>query len=227
MRVSYVRQVQAVMQKELRSEWRSKEHLTPMFVFAFLVIVIFAFAFPPARAIISQVLPGLIWMALLFASQLCLNRIFTVEKVNDCLTGLLLTPADRTVIYFGKLGAVLLFIAIIEIITLPLFFILFDYHLSGSRPFFCLSLVLGTIGLAVVGTFLAALTSSVKSSELLLPLLLFPVLVPVILGAVKTTALALSGSLSGELFAWFKLLAVYDALFLVLAFLLFDYVLEV
>lgn len=223
----YWEKVWAVYHKELLNEWHTKESITPMFIFAFLVIVIFAFSFPPLKETTRQVFPGIIWMGLFFACQLGLSRSFTAEKVNDCLLGLLLTPVDRTVIFFGKLLANLTFIFFIELVALPLFFVFFDYRLQGPLSLFLLILFLGTLGFASVGTFLAALTGNVRNSELLLPLVLFPLLVPVIIGAVKTTALVLSGALNGELFSWLKLLGVYDLVFLVIPFMLFDYVMEV
>lgn len=224
---NYWGKVWALYKKELLNEWHTKESLTPMFIFAFLVIVIFAFSFPPMRETTRQVFPGIIWMGLLFACQLGLSRSFTSEKVNDCLLGLLLTPVDRTVIFFGKLLANLTFIFLVELAALPLFFVFFDYRLQGSFSLFLLIIFLGTVGFTSVGTFLAALTSNVRHSELLLPLVLFPLLVPVIIGAVKTTALVLSGTFNGELYSWLKLLAVYDVVFLVVPFMLFDYVMEV
>ncbi|WP_227762940.1 heme exporter protein CcmB [Zhaonella formicivorans] len=225
--MGYWRKVMAIVQKELLNEWHAKENISPMFIFAFLVIVIFAFAFPPLKETTRQVFPGIIWMGLFFACQLGLSKSFTSEKVNDCIMGLMLTPADRTVIFFGKLLANLVFTGLIELTSLPLFFILFDYRMAGSLPLFILIIVLGTVGFISIGTFLAALTSNTRNSEILLPLVLFPILVPVIIGAVKTTALVLSGSLTGEFFLWLKLLAVYDLIFLVVPFMLFDFVLEV
>ena len=220
--------IATIVWKDLASELRTKELLSSMVIFAALTIVVFVFAFDPSKSVVKQVFPGMVWVCFIFAGTLGLNRSFVSEKSNDCLTGMVMCPVDRSVIYFGKMTANLIFLTLVEVITLPLFAILFNYQVSvdyiGSLV---LVIFLGTLGFIAVGTFLAALSSNARNSEVLLPIILFPIMVPVILGAVQATAAILSGSPLSEWFSWLKILAAFDAIYLVIPFLLFEYVLEV
>lgn len=229
--MTYFKQIYTLVRKDLLNELRTKEMLSAMFVFAFLVIVIFAFAFyEPSKEIMRGAFPGIIWVGFTFAGIQGLNRAFMAEKSNDCLMGLLLAPMDRTVIYFGKVIANLIFMFIMELVSLPLFFILLDFKFSGSLGLFILIIALGTLGFVSVGTFLAALSSNTRTSEILLPILVFPILVPVLLGAVKATGLILNVANANDLamyWQWIKLIGVYDAVFLAVPFILFDFVMEV
>ena len=229
--MTYFKQIFALVQKDLLNELRTKEMLSAMFMFAFLTIVIFAFAFyEPSKEILRGAFPGIIWVGFTFAGILGLNRSFMAEKANDCLMGLLLAPMDRTVIYFGKLIANLVFMFFMELVSLPLFFILLDFKFKGSLLLFALVVVLGTIGYIAVGTFLAALSSNTRTSEILLPVIVFPIIIPVLLGAVKATAIILSSPDANAMLAywsWIKLLVVYDTIFIAVPFILFDNVMEV
>ncbi|GAW93741.1 heme exporter protein CcmB [Calderihabitans maritimus] len=225
--MKFVVQVGNLVWKDLTNEFRTKEMLSSMLIFSFLVIVIFAFAFNPAQATTREVFPGIIWVGFSFAGVLGLNRSFTTEKYNDCLMGLMLAPVDRTVIYFGKVITNFILMVIIEVISLPLFFVLFDYKPQGNPWLLIPIMFLGTLGFVAVGTFLAALSANTRASEILLPIILFPIIVPVIIAAVQSTAGALTGKEWSEIGRWIKLLAVYDIVFLAVPFILFDYVLEV
>lgn len=214
--------------KDLLLEWRSKQTISSMLIFAIMVVVMFAFAFQPTRDITRAVFPGMTWVAFTFAGILGLNRAFLSEKQQDCLTGLILAPMDPTVIYFGKVLGTMFLMGVMELIALPLFFVLFDFRLQGSLALLILVILLGTLGFASVGTLLAALAANSRSSELLLPLILFPIIVPVLISSVKATGLILSGGTGvSEVLVWLRLLGVYDLVFLVVPFLLFEFVLEV
>jgi len=139
----------------------------------------------------------------------------------------MLTPVDRTAIYFGKVITNFIIMAVTEAISLPLFFIMFDYGLAGSILHLILIIFLGTLGFVSIGTFLAALSANTRASEILLPIILFPILVPLMIGAVQSTAMIFDQKAFAEFAGWVKLLAVYDIIFLVVPFILFDYVLEV
>lgn len=227
----YFKQILALVQKDLLNELRTKEMLSAMLIFAFLTIVIFAFAFyEPSKEILRGAFPGIIWVGFTFAGILGLNRAFMAEKANDSLMGLLLAPMDRTVIYFGKVISNLVFMLTMELVSLPLFFIMLDFRFKGSAALFALVIVLGTVGYISVGTFLAALSSNTRTSEILLPIIVFPIIVPVLLGAVKATAIILHAADAKDMamyWQWIKLMLVYDAVFIAVPFILFDYVLEV
>lgn len=225
--MKFLKQIKAIVWKDLVSELRTKEMMSSMLIFSLLVIVIFAFAFDPTRETTTAVFPGMIWVAITFSAILGLNRSFVSEKYNDSMLGLMLTPSDRSVIYFGKVVVNLIFVSIMQLVTIPLFFIMFDFRWSGSIPLLILVIFLSTLGFISVGTFLAALAANTRTSEILLPLILFPIIVPVIIAAVESTAIVLGNQSIVELNSWLMLLIAYDIIFLVVPFALFDYVLEV
>ncbi len=223
-----------IARKDLKAEFRTKQMLNSMMIFALLVIVIFSFAFGNEASIFVQginkkvvdlLAPGMLWIAFTFAGMLGLSRSFSGEKEEGCLEGLKLCPVDRSDIYTGKVisNAVLMFL--MEITTIPIFIILFSYDVKNI-PGLMLVVILGTFGFIFVGTLLSALTVNTRTRELLLPVILFPVLIPVILSAVTATGKMLgSGDLSdaaGEL----QVLAVYDIIFFVVAQLVFEYTIE-
>lgn len=224
-----LRSVLAIAQKDLRSELRTKEMLSAMMIFALLVAVIFSFAFDANPGSLRDVFPGVLWVGFLFAGTLGLNRSFVNERQNGALHGLMLSPADRSAIYFGKVLGNLAVMGITELIGLPIFLVLFDISPGAAPGFLILSVLLATVGFIAVGTFLAALAANTRTSEILLPIILFPVAVPVVLGAVQTTgaALAAGGLDADRFYLWLKVLLVYDVVFVVVPFLLFDYLLEV
>lgn len=219
-------QLRALVWKDLAIELRTKDMLSTMLIFSFLVMVVFAFAFRPEAATTKAVFPGILWVDFSFAGLLGLNRAFTHERANDCLMGLLLAPMDPMIIYAAKVVSNFLFLALVEAISLPLFLAFFDYPWTGSPATLLAVLLLGTLGFAAVGTFLAALAANTRAGEVLLPLILFPILVPVLLAAVQGTALALAGQAGEALASWLRLLAVYDIIFCALAAILFPYLLE-
>jgi len=228
--MGYWRKIGAMVTKDLVVEFKTKEMLSSMFMFSFLVIVIFAFAFTPSRATTKEVFPGILWIGFIFAGVLGLNRSFAGEKESDCLLGLMLTPVDKTAIYLAKAAGNFLFLVAVQAVSVPLYFILFDYRLQGPLWLLPAVILLGTFGFIIIGTFLAALAANTRASEILLPLILFPLLMPVVIGAVKCTAIVLAGvpsELEGELIRWILLLGGYNIIFLTASLMLFDYVLEV
>lgn len=225
--MNFFHQIKTIVWKELKSEFRTKEMLSSMFVFAFLVIVIFSFAFDPTGKDLQQVFPGIIWVAFIFAGILGLNRSFMAEKKNNSLYGLMLCSADWSVIYFGKVITNLILMLAVEVISLPIFIILFDYSFSGSLFQLFLIILLGTFGFVSIGTFLAALTSNTKTSEVLLPIILFPIIVPLVIGAVKSTEAVFLGKKLEQFLPWLKILGIYDLVFITVPFMLFEFLLEV
>lgn len=218
--------VRAIVWKDLKAEFRTKEMLSSMLIFAFLVIVIFSFAFDPGAQSIKQILPGVIWVGFLFSGILGLNRSFLSEQINDAISGLMLAPVDRAAIYFGKVFGNLIQTTLVEAIALPVFIILFDFNYAGSWLWLILVILASTFGFVAVGTFLAALASNTRSSEVLLPIILFPVIVPVVIGAVELTKALFAGADISTVMIWLQVICVYDVVFTVVPFLLFDYLLE-
>jgi len=217
----------AIVEKDLKAEFHSKEMISVMLVFALIVLVIFNFAFDVKKQIVNDIFPGMIWITFYFSGLLGLNRSFFIEKNQDCLLGLMLAPVDRSVIFLGKMVSNFIFLLIIEILTLPLFFIFLNITLPQNLTLFFLVLFLGSLGFVSIGTFLAALSVNTKASDILLPVLLFPVLIPVVLGSVAATkGIFLEMPLS-DWSIWLKILGIYDLLFIVVPFMLFEILLEV
>ena len=224
--MSFVRRAWIVLWKDLLTERRSKESLNALFFFAVLLLFLFEFALGPDRERLTAALPGLLWLGFILAGLLGLGRTFLVERENDCWEGLLLTPGDKGAIYLGKLAVNFLLMAAVAIVLLGLFGIFYNVDLWGSLAPLAVVIVLGTVGLASVGTLFGAMVSQVRARELLFPLLLLPVQVPVLLGTVKATEAVLQGLALSEVAHWLKLLAAADLVYLVVGLLTFEFVLE-
>jgi heme exporter protein B len=221
---NYISAVQAVIWKDLAAELRSRELISAMLVFALLVILIFNFSLelqPKMRATISS---GILWVTFSFAGTIGLNRSMATEKDRGCLDGLLLTPADRSAIFFGKAIGNLLFMVVVEAIVLPVYSFLYGINLFN--PGLVLVILLGSIGYAAVGTLLASMAVQTRTRDVLLPILLFPLIIPVLLSAVKASQAFLAGSPWAEISPWINLLLVYDIVFTTAAYMVFDYIVE-
>ncbi len=220
----YLRAVLAIVRKDVAAEIRSRELLNAMLVFSLLVVLIFNFALELDKAARENVAAGVLWVTFTFAGTLGLNRTFAAEKDRGSFDGLLLAPVDRSAIYFGKLLSTLIFMLLVEAVILPVFSIL--YGLSLFRPWLLGIVLLGTFGYAVVGTLLACMAAQTRTRDLLLPILLFPVTVPVVVAAVKATSGILFNAEWKDISPWVNLLAVYDTIFLAVAFMVFEYLVE-
>jgi heme exporter protein B len=186
--------------------------------------LVFNFAFELRVPSMRMVAPGIMWVAVSFAGTLGLNRAFVIEQDKGSLAGLLLAPVDRSAIYFGKMLGNLVFMLVVEAMLLPLVMVFFN--LSLFTPQHLLVLFLGTYGFAAVGTVFAAIAVNTRAREVLLPILLFPVLVPVLVAGVKLTGALLDGETLASLGNWLQLILVYNIAFTVAAYLLFGYVME-
>jgi heme exporter protein B len=218
------RAIMAIVAKDMAAELRSKETLSTVLIFALMIVVVFNFAFELRVENVRQIAPGVLWVAFTFAGVLALNRSFVVEREEGCIDGLRLTPADRGAIYLGKFLANTLFMLVAEACILPVFAVLFD--VSVLNPVLWLIVVLGTVGFVAVGTLFAAMAVSTRAREAMLPLLLFPIAVPVLIAATKSTGQVLDGQSLSEVYSWLRLLLAFDIIFTVIAWLGFEYVLE-
>jgi heme exporter protein B len=222
-RTSFLNQLRALLWKELLTEVRSRESVFAGGVFALLVLVVFSFAFDLRVQDTATVAPGVLWVTVTFAGVLSLGRSFSRERDRQTLDGLLLAPMDRSVIYLAKVAAVVLAMAAVQVFLVPAFVGIFN--LRVDLPPLALALLLGTVGYASVGTLFAAMAAHTRAREVMLPLLLFPIQVPVILGTVKAlgAAIHVPGMGVPEVGHWLGLLVGFDLLFLALSTLLFDY----
>lgn len=214
----------AIFWKDVLSEIRTREIITAVLVFALLVVVIFNLVFIPGTDTIGLAAPGILWVAFTFAGILGLNRVFATEKEDSRLEGLMLCPVDRLAIYWGKLLGSFTFMLAIEIIITPIFLVLLNLPLFLPR--LLLVIVLATIGFTSVGTLFSALAINIRARDIMLPILFLPIVVPVIIAAVKLTALVLAGNPWGDMLTWLQIIAVFDVIYLVVATLVFEFVVE-
>ncbi|CAM3767293.1 heme exporter protein CcmB [Mesobacillus zeae] len=212
--------------KDLGNEWKNKQTIGMMVIFSSLVILVFSFAFDPTNNMVKAVIPGLIWLITIFSGLLGLNRSFLSEQENDSITGLRSAPIDPSSIYLGKVMANCTMVAAVQIISIPVLFLLFDYRFMGEFLWFLLVLAAGTLGFIIVGTFLAALAVNAKNSEMLLPVLLLPLLSPLMIAAVQATRIILENADIQDAMSWIQLMAAYDLLFLAACFFLFEFIME-
>jgi len=222
--MSFWSKVVTITWKDILSEMRGREVISSVLVFTLLVIVIFNFAFVANQEMIALVAPGILWVTFAFAGVLSLNRSFIMEKEDGCLEGLMVCPISREVIYVGKMLGSLLFMLIVEAIALPIFAFLFN--LAVLSPQVITITVLTTIGFAAVGSLFSALAVNTKAREMVLPILFLPIVVPIIIAAVKGSGLALAGEPWGSVASWLQIIVAFDVIFLVVSFLIFAFVIE-
>jgi len=214
----------SIVHKDLLSEMRSKETIAAVLVFALLVIVVFNFAFGNKQETAKQVAPGVLWVTFTFAGVLSLNRAFVTEKEDACFEGLLACPISRDIIFFGKAISSLIFMLIVEIIALPVFALLFNVPVLSAQ--IVVLTLLSTIGFVSIGTLFSAMSVNTRARELVLPVLFLPVISPVIISAVRGSGLAISGEPWSGLATWFGIIAAFDAIFIIISFLVFSFVIE-
>lgn len=223
--MSLLRASRVLFAKELRTEFRARELLTTTVVFVLLVIALFSFTFDPTSTESRRFGPGLLWLAFLFAGSLMLQPSFLREQTNDTLAALRLAPIEPFAILLGKIASNLFFMLLAELLLLPIFAVLYNVPVLGQFGPLLLVFVLGTLGVATVGTVLSAISTHARMRELMLPLLLLPALTPVLIASTEVTAglLAESPALNLEGVAF---LVVFDIVFLTAAWLFGEYLFE-
>ncbi len=222
----FLRQVMVVTAKDLRAEMRTKEAINASFAFALVVLLLLSFAFDPTEETTREISGGLLWIVFTFAGTLVLNRSFARELPNDCLDALIAAPVPGAALFLGKGLANFVLILAVELVALPVFGIF--YNVRWTRQFWplMLVLVLGTWGLASIGTVFSALTVNIRLREVMLPLLVYPVLIPMLLGAMQLSAPLVAGQpVPSDETVWFKLLFGFDIIFTALSLVLMDTVL--
>jgi heme exporter protein B len=220
--MTFLNQVSAILWKDIRCELRSKQMWMGMGMFALLVLVIFNFAFDLRVDNKAAIAPGALWVAFVFASLLGLGRTIAAEREQGSMDRLLLCPVDRKAIYLAKLLGNMLFIGVVEVVALPIFAALFNIPLFAGA---LLPIVfLGTLGIAAVGTLFSAMAAATRARELLLPLLVFPLIVPVVIGAVRATGALMIAAANEP--PWLGLIAAFDVIFLSVSMITFEFVVE-
>jgi len=220
------RRAWAILWKDLLIEGRNKQSFTAMVSFAALVLFLFTFAVGPDPELLGRLAGGLLWVGIVFTGMLSLSRTYQSEEKGGGLEGLKMYPGELRSIYLGKLAANFVLLALVEALLFPAAAVLFQIDMWPHAPQLAAVAFLGTFGFSVVGTFYAALTVHLRARELMLPLLLFPALVPVLLGAVNATTLTLTGDPMGNFDSWFRLLVAFDVIFFVVCTWIFPILLE-
>ncbi|MFQ5949711.1 MAG: heme exporter protein CcmB [Nitrospiria bacterium] len=212
--------------KDLLSEIRNRENFSSMFFFALIVIFIFSFSFSLDPKTTQEMMPGIIWVAFGFTAIIGLGKSFLAEVHNDCMEYFQILPVPKGAIYLGKFAGNVLFMLAVESILFPLFVLFFNLDILEKFPQVLLIFAVATIGLSALGTLFSALTVQIRAREVMFPILLLPLAVPVFIGAVEATR----GALSGDPFAlyrhWIELLVVFDMIFIVVSFWVFEFILD-
>lgn len=215
-----------VLRKDWQIEWRTRARLTATVFFSLATLLLFSFAVGPGIDVLRRHAPGYLWLGLLFASVLSLGESFRVEAENNSLTGLLLAPVDARSIFLGKVAGNASLLFALSLVLLPVTVALYDVDLSVNPVALVSTLALGCLGIAAPGTVYSAMSSNARARDVMLPLLLFPVLVPMLLAAVSATKFALSPDVQEQLPSWLKLLTAFDLIYLSVGFLVFPRVIE-
>jgi heme exporter protein B len=216
----------AILWKDLLIELRTKETLSSLLLLGLLTLVVLSFAFDPASPMREAAAPGTLWVALIFAGTLGMNRSLLRERDHDCLHGLMLAPLDRGTIYLAKTAANYLFMVAAQVVLLPLFVFFFNLPLTATVTRLSPVLLLGLLGFAAVGTLFAAVSLRTRAREVMLPLLMLPLATPLFIAGIQTSAQLLAGQPFGAVAHWLRLIGAFDVVFLVVGWLTFEYVLE-
>jgi heme exporter protein B len=222
--MKFLRQTLAVAAKDLRSEIRGKEAVNASVSFALVILLLFSFAFDLEPEQTREIAAGLLWMVFTFAGTLILNRSFARELVNDCLDALLASPVSGAQLFFGKCLANYVLIVVVECISLPVFVIFYNVRLQRLGLLF-LVMLLGTWGITVIGTLFSAMTVNLRLRELMLPTLIYPMLIPALVGAIELSRVFINGGSLAENFIWFRILIAFNVIFTILSLALVDIVL--
>jgi heme exporter protein B len=224
--MKFLKQSYTIAWKDLKSELRSKETLNASLSFAVVILLLFSFAFEPTSEALEEMSGGLLWLVFAFAGALVVNRSFARDLPNDCLDAVIASPISGSALFFGKAVANFFLLMALEMISLPVFGLF--YNVDWTRQFWplLLTVTLASWGIAVVGTVFSAMTVNLRLRELMLPMLMYPMLIPCLLGAIQLTAVLVAGKpLSADLQVWLRLLIGFDIIYTALSLALVDTVL--
>jgi heme exporter protein B len=224
MQTPFFRVVYSIVIKDLQAEFRSRELLSLMVIFALLSLLIFSFALELDRIAREESISGVLWVTVAFASIIGLNRSLTIEREQGNLDALLIAPIHRAAIFVGKMAGNFLFALIVGALLVPIAALIYNVPLLSA--WLAVVLLLGTLGLSAVGTLLATMTVQTRTRESLLPVVMLPLALPVVLTAVRATTGILSAQPSADWLGWLQLLAFVDAAYFAACFVMFEFVIE-
>ena len=219
----FIRQSLTVASKDLRSEIRSKETLNASVSFAVVILLLFSFAFEPTSEQLDEMVGGLLWLVFAFAGALIVNRSFARDLPNDCLNTLLASPVSGAALFFGKAVANFVLLLMLEMISLPIFGLFYNVDWTRQLGPLMMTIALATWGVSVVGTTFSAMTVNLRLRELMLPMLVYPILIPCLLGAILLTAGLIAGKPLD--FLWVRVLIGFDIIYTALALALVETIL--
>jgi len=222
--MSYLGTIRVLLWKDILLEWRSKEITISMFVFSSLVIMVFNFVLDTASISLMMLAPGILWISIIFGGVIGFNRFLSIEKESGGIYGLMISPVERDVIFFGKMLSTFVFLLVIELLIFALFSIL--YNLSLYSPSFILLAVLATLGMSLVGTLFSTISVNTRSREVMFPILFLPVVLPLMIATVEATGSLLMEGVTKDFFNWISLLVIFDSIFLVICPIAFTYIIE-
>ena len=224
--MQFARLVFVIMAKDLRAELRTKEAINASLAFALVILIMFSFAFDPQEETTREISGGLLWIVFAFAGTLILNRSFARELPNDCLDALISAPVSGPVLFLGKALANYILVLAVEAVALPVFTIFYNVRIAQQLPTLILVMLLATWGMTVIGTVFSALTVNIRLREVMLPMLTYPILVPVLMSAMRLSAgLVMGQAIAGDNEAWFKMLIGFDVMFTAVSLVLMETVL--
>lgn len=215
-----------ILWKDIINELRTKEIVLSMAAFSVVLVVIFNFSLVINKDNVGHLVPSLLWISIIFVGTLGLSRTFALEKENSAITGILISPVDRSMLYFAKVISNLLYVLIIQFLLLSLFLFMFNINLTGNILILIFIMFLGAVGFSTLGTLFSTMAINTKLRELLLPVILFPVIIPVIINAVKATSIIFSGGGYIEIKPFMNILIAFDIIFLVTSALVYEFVVE-
>jgi heme exporter protein B len=224
--MSLIQPIGSIVWKDLTTEFRSKEMILAMCLFSFLVLIIFSFTLGMGLVNLKEIIPGILWVVFIFSGLMGLSRSFGAERDKGTIQGLLLCPVSRWGIFLAKMMVTLIFTVFMEIFTLSIFIILYNMNLLPYIFPLGLIILLGTLGFCTIGTIFSAISATTRSRDVILSILVFPILVPLIIAAVKATGIILDGKSIQAIYPWLKILIAFDFVFLLLAYLTFDFIME-
>ncbi|HEY7168643.1 MAG TPA: heme exporter protein CcmB [Candidatus Binatia bacterium] len=222
-----LRETALLLRKDLLIELRRRESVMTMFFFGALLLFVFHFSFDLVPEKVGEMTSGLLWLAFLFTGTLGLTQLFEAERANHCLDALLLSPVDRGALFLAKTCFNVILMVVVEVFVVPLFWILFNLTSWQLVPWLLGISFLGTVGFCVLGTLLSGITLRARARELLLPLVLFPLMIPVILATIRCMEALLHDGAIGDAAQWLRLLVGFDVIFATVGILIFDWIIDV
>jgi len=214
----------AVIWKDIMLESRSRETISALFVLGLIILLIFNFAIDVEPANVARLAPGMLWIAIVFSAMLGLGRVFLIERENGCMTALVLAPVDRGSLYLAKLLVNVLLLLVFEAFLLPVFALMFGLDVSAYIVNLIIVLGAGSLGLAAAGTLFALAALGTRARELMLPLIVLPLQIPLLIAAVKSTEIVMRNGSLAQLGGWGEILVAFDVIFVTVGWLAFEFI---